>query len=103
MPTNAFPKRGLGDYSRGSIRALEFAQTLQGVVLDSLRDQFAAASGLDIRDEVKYGDFIRALTEAEESGQRDAFEAHLAAQLGAAWTNFQAQQAAAAAPAPEGE
>lgn len=90
-------KRGHGDYSRGALKALEWAVGVQGIALDSIRDQFAASTGLDLTRGVSYEEFIKALTEAHEAGQSEAFEAHLAEQMGNAWTTFQQQQQAAAA------
>lgn len=90
-------KQGLGDYSRGSLRALEIANALQGLALDHIKDQFAAAEDFDFSRGVSYGEFIKALTEAEENGQRDQFEEFLAQRMAGSWTAFQQAQSASAA------
>ena len=90
-------KRGIGDYAQASIRVTELAETLQAIALDGIRDQFKASQGLDFERGVSYADYVKALTEAEEAGTRDEFEAYLAEKMGSSWTSFQQMQAAKAA------
>ena len=44
---------------------------------------------------MSYGDYIKALTEADKNGTREEFEAYLAQQMAGSWAAFQAAQAAA--------
>lgn len=76
-----FKRRGTGDFSRINIRALEYAETLQGMALDTIRDEFGVRELFDITEGVTYGDFIKALTEAETNGTREEFEAMLGRQF----------------------
>lgn len=92
-------KVGRNDLSRASIKALEYANTLQGLALDSIREQFFAESDEFDPFQGDYSDFIRALTEAEESGTRAEFEAHLGQMMAGMLQQMQAQQQAAAAEA----
>lgn len=85
-------KRGIGDLARGSLKAVEFAETLQGAALDSIRDLFAATSAFDFDLGVSHEEFVKGLTEAEESGKRDEFEAFLAQQMAGSWAMFQQMQ-----------
>jgi len=90
-----FNRRGTGDFSRLTIRALAYAETMQGMALDSIREQFGARELFDITDGITYGDFIKAMTEAEESGTREEFEAMLGRQI-VAMMQAQAQATAEA-------
>lgn len=110
-------KRGNGDFSRITLTSIEYADTLQALALDRIRDLFAseevAAPGMvDLRG-VSLGDFTKALLEADANGTRDEFEADLSRQMAEAQAQQAAAQAAqqqqqgpqmppAAAPAPQG-
>jgi len=81
------------------IRAVSYAEGLQAMALDHIRDVFGTAEAFDITGNVSYGDFIKALTEAEEAGTRDEFEAMLGRQM----ADMMNQQAAAAQQQPQGQ
>lgn len=92
-------KVGRSDFSRTSIKALAYANTLQGLALDSIREQFFAESDEIDPLNMSYEQFIKGLTEANERGTRDEFEAKLGAAMLTVIEQMQAQQEAAMAAA----
>ncbi|MCR4332078.1 MAG: hypothetical protein NUV34_05160 [Sulfuricaulis sp.] len=82
--------------SRASIRAMEYAMTLQGLAIDHIKEQFSAEEDLDFNRGVSFEEFVKALAEADKNGQRDQFEQQLAERMGASWTALQQQIAAQA-------
>ena len=78
----ALPKRRyVGDFSQGSIKALEYAEVLQGMAIDGIQKTFLSEDISLKLDNLSMGDFMKALMEADEAGDRDEFEAAIAAQL----------------------
>ena len=99
MPYN---KTATGDYSRINVQAMEYAETLQALALDSIREQFGVRKpGLDLMRGFTYQEYIDELTQAEMNGTREQFEADLAQQFVQMQT-MAAQQAAAAAQQEQG-
>ena len=89
-----FDKLSRGDFSRINIQAMEYAETLQAMALDSIREQFGVRRpGLDVMEGFTYQQYMDAVTEAELGGKRDEFEADLAQQF----SQMQQQAAAQAA------
>jgi hypothetical protein len=96
-----FDKNPRGDFSRVNIAAMEYAETLQAMALDSIREQFGVRrKGLDVMEGFTYQQYMDAITEAELGGKRDEFEADLAQQF-AEMQQMAAQQAAAAQEQPQ--
>lgn len=64
-----------------SLQAIERAESMQALALDRIKQDFGTAEAFDVSDGMSYADFVRALTEAEEQGTRDEFEAMLGRQF----------------------
>jgi hypothetical protein len=77
----AYKRRGTGNYSMMSLQAIERAESMQALALDRIKQDFGTAESFDVSDGMSYADFVRALTEAEEQGTRDEFEAMLGRQF----------------------
>ena len=85
-------RRYIGDFSKASFRATEYAEMLQGLALDHIKKTFQAEElGLDL-DNMTLGEFMRAHLEAEEGGTREEFERMLAAKLAPLLDQMMAQQ-----------
>ena len=88
----ALNRRYIGDFSKASFRAMEYAEMLQGLALDHIKKTFQAEElGLDL-DNMTLGEFMRAQLEAEEGGTREEFERMLATKLAPLLDQMMAQQ-----------
>lgn len=93
-----FDKQAKGDFSRVNIQAMEYAEMLQAMALDSIREQFGVRrKGLDMMEGFTYQELVDATLDAEMNGTREAFEADLAQQFVELQAMAQQQAAAAAA------
>lgn len=70
-----------GDFSRASIKAIEYAEALQSLAVDHIKKTFGAEDTRPNLNDLTMEQFVKALIEAEVAGTREEFEAHLAEQL----------------------
>lgn len=72
----------IGDYSKASIRALEFAEALQGLAVGSIKTLFNSHDdSLNVAEGFTLADLIKARVDSNKAGTREEFEAELAAQI----------------------
>lgn len=74
-------RRGIGDFSKLSLRTIATVEAMQGLAVDHIRESFKTEDTSLRLDDLTLGDFIKALVEADENGTREQFEADLAAQI----------------------
>lgn len=74
------PRRYTGDYSRASIKAMEYANTLQGLAVDSIKRMFNSEEEIDLND-VSLAELARARMEANNPTERAKLDTQLAKQL----------------------
>ena len=72
---------------------MEYALALQGMALDSIKKTFASEDTTINISDISYGEYMKALVEADDAGTREEFEAEIGRQI----TVMMQQQAAMAA------
>ena len=75
------PRKYTGDYSKASLKSVEYANTLQALAIESIKKSFNSEIELDLNS-MTLGEFMEALSTADANGTRAEFEAKLAAQIG---------------------
>lgn len=76
-------RRNIGDMARVSIEAMDYANALQALAFDHIRDTFYAGDDpydMDLNN-LSYSDFIVKFLEASENDELEQFEAKIGAQL----------------------
>jgi Ca2+-binding EF-hand superfamily protein len=70
-----------GNWSKVSIEAMRKAEEMQGMAVAYINDSFSVETDeLDI-NQMTFGEFVRALEQAEKNGTREELERRLAEQL----------------------
>ena len=72
----------VGDYSKASIRSLEYANAIQGLAVASIQKLFNSFDdSLNVAEGFSLADLIKARVDSTKAGTREEFEAELAAQI----------------------